>query len=84
MMSCWFIVFPKDKGADDHKRHYQEKSKEKPRLERKSCHLCLILLQDLLLERSSNTLKSIAELDVKEMQRHRQNTQLWQVMLLVK
>ncbi|CAL8463879.1 g3414 [Coccomyxa elongata] len=33
---------------------------------------------DLLLERSSNTLKSIAELDAKELQRHRENSLLWQ------
>ncbi len=39
----------------------------------------LLCLQDLLLERSSNTLKSIAELDAKELQRHRQNSLLWQV-----
>ncbi len=38
----------------------------------------VLVVQDLLLERSSNTLKSIAELDAKELQRHRQNSLLWQ------
>ena len=38
----------------------------------------VLMVQDLLLERSSNTLKSIAELDAKELQRHRQNGLLWQ------
>ena len=35
-------------------------------------------LQDLLVERSSDTLKALAELDAAELQRHRQNTLMWQ------
>ena len=36
-------------------------------------------LQDLLVERSSNTLRALAELDAAELKRHRQNTLMWQV-----
>jgi hypothetical protein len=35
-------------------------------------------LQDLLVERCSDTLKALAELDAVELQRHRQNTLMWQ------
>ena len=35
-------------------------------------------LQELLLERSSRTLQSLAELDVKEAQRHRASALHWQ------
>ena len=36
-------------------------------------------VQDLLLERSSKALQSLAELDAKELQRHREHLSLWQV-----
>ena len=36
-------------------------------------------LQNLLVERSSNTLRALAELDAAELKRHRQNTLMWQV-----
>ena len=36
-------------------------------------------LQNLLVERSSNTLRALADLDAAELKRHRQNTLLWQV-----
>lgn len=35
-------------------------------------------LQDLLVERSSDTLRALAELDATETKRHRHNTALWQ------
>ena len=40
-------------------------------------------LQDLLVERSSDTLKALAELDAAELQRHRQNTLMWQAGFLL-
>ena len=35
--------------------------------------------QEMLVSRSSDTLKALAELDAAELRRHRQNTLLWEV-----
>lgn len=38
-----------------------------------------IHLQEMLVSRSSDTLKALAELDAAELKRHKQNTLLWEV-----
>ena len=39
----------------------------------------LVSAQEMLVSRSSDTLKALAELDAAELRRHRQNTLLWEV-----
>ncbi len=40
------------------------------------------MLQDLLVQRSSDTLRALAELDAAELKRYKQNALMWQVMPL--
>ncbi len=39
--------------------------------------------QDLLVQRSSDTLRALAELDAAELKRYRQNALMWQAMHLI-